>query len=86
MKYSVGLESPFAFSAYWYLVGAGLILLAVLVRFAAGRILNRAGRSYPALWKKKAISRYRKNTCSGSARSKLPSGKEKLTQGRSASG
>ena len=60
MKYSVGLESPFAFSAYWYLVGAGLILLAVLVRFAAGRILNRAGSSVPALWKKKAISRYRK--------------------------
>ena len=50
MKYSVGLESPFAFSGRWYLVGAGLILLAVLIRFAAGRILNRAGSSYPAMW------------------------------------
>lgn len=60
MKYSVGLESPFAFSNNWYLVGAGLIVLAVLIRFAAGRVLNSAGSRVPALWKKRALSRYRK--------------------------
>lgn len=41
MKYSIDLEPPFAFSAYWYAIGLGLILLAVLLRYLFNRIFSR---------------------------------------------
>lgn len=41
MKYSVTLESPFAFSSYWYAVGAGLIVLGLVLWIAGGMILDR---------------------------------------------
>ncbi len=31
MKYSVGLQSPFAFSAYWYIIGIAVLLLAFVL-------------------------------------------------------
>ena len=41
MKYSIDLEPPFAYSAYWYAIGLGLILLAVLLRYLFNRIFMR---------------------------------------------
>lgn len=41
MKYSIDLEPPFAYSAYWYAIGLGLILLAVLLRYLFNWIFNR---------------------------------------------
>ena len=41
MKYSIDLEPPFAYSAYWYAIGLGLILLAVLLRYLFNRIFSR---------------------------------------------
>ena len=41
MKYSIDLEPPFAFSAYWYAIGLGLILLAVLLRYLFNMIFRR---------------------------------------------
>ena len=41
MKYSIDLEPPFAFSAYWYAIGLGLILLAVLLWYLFNRIFSR---------------------------------------------
>lgn len=37
MNYSIDLQSPFGFSAYWYAVGLGLILLAAALR----RLMDR---------------------------------------------
>lgn len=38
MKYSIDLQSPFAFSAYWYAAAAGLIALSILLRFFFNRL------------------------------------------------
>ncbi len=45
MKYSVNLEAPFAFSARWYLIGLGLLLLGIVLWFAGGRLLDRLAGS-----------------------------------------
>ena len=45
MKYSIDLEPPFAYSAYWYAIGLGLILLAVLLRYLFIRIFKREVQS-----------------------------------------
>lgn len=45
MKYSIDLEPPFAYSAYWYAIGLGLILLAVLLRYLFVRIFKREVQS-----------------------------------------
>ena len=37
MKYSIDLQAPFTFPFYWYLLGLGLILLAVLLRIMMNR-------------------------------------------------
>ena len=41
MKYSIDLEPPFAYSAYWYAIGLGLILLAILLRWLFNWIFKR---------------------------------------------
>ena len=38
MKYSIDLQSPFAFSPYWYALGIALIVLALLLRFGFNRL------------------------------------------------
>lgn len=38
MKYSIDLQSPFAFSAYWYAVAIGLIALSILLRILLNRL------------------------------------------------
>ena len=37
MKYSIDLQSPFAFSAYWYVLAVGLIALSILLRLLIRR-------------------------------------------------
>lgn len=44
MKYSVTLEAPFSFSAKWYLIGAGFLLLAVILMIAGTLFLNHLSR------------------------------------------
>lgn len=44
MKYSVTLEAPFSFSARWYLIGAGCLLLAVILLIAGTLLLNHFSR------------------------------------------
>lgn len=51
MKYSVNLEAPFAFSARWYWIGAGFILLAVLVTAAVYYIFRHLSRTDSARMK-----------------------------------
>ena len=40
MKYSVGLQSPFAFSAYWYIIGIAVLLLAFVLWHVFGLKIN----------------------------------------------
>lgn len=40
MKYSVGLQSPFAFSAYWYIIGIAVLLLAFVLWHVFGMKIN----------------------------------------------
>ena len=51
MKYSVNLEAPFAFSARWYWIGAGFLLLAVLVTAAVYYIFRHLSRTDSARMK-----------------------------------
>ena len=38
MKYSIDLQSPFAFSSYWYAVAIGVVVLSILLRVLINRL------------------------------------------------
>lgn len=59
MKYSVNLESPFAFSPHWYVAGAALIILAIVLFLLSPRILDRIANRNLASLRRSALSKTR---------------------------
>ena len=57
MKYSIGLEAPFALSSYWYAVGLVSILLAVILVLLFPRILSGIEKSSRSSLRKRFYSR-----------------------------
>ncbi len=57
MKFSIGLEAPFAFSSYWYAVGLGLILLAIILFLLFPRIVSRIERASRSSVRKRFYSK-----------------------------
>ena len=57
MKYSITLEHPFAFSSRWYWIGAGYLLLAVILVIAGSLILKHLSRIDSARMKWRRLSR-----------------------------
>ena len=57
MKFSIGLEDPFAFSSYWYAIGLGLILLALGLFMLCPPILDRIEKRSRSSFRKSFYSR-----------------------------
>ena len=60
MKYSIILESPFVFSARWYWIGAGFLLLALLLLAAGSLLLRHFSGNDSAGMKWRRLSRNKK--------------------------
>ena len=60
MKYSITLEAPFSFSARWYLIGAGYLILAFILAAAGTLLLNHLSRIDSARMKWRRLSWNRK--------------------------
>lgn len=66
MKYSIDLQSPFAFSNYWYVIAISLIAVSFVLRFLLNRIFA-VQLSSPSGWTSSTTAARRI-----SARSKKP--------------
>jgi hypothetical protein len=60
MKYSITLETPFSFSARWYWIGAGCLVLAVSLVIAGSLLLKYLSDTDSAWMKRRGLPRNKK--------------------------